>query len=68
MDLLRDFREHQLSEYELIIFLLVDGGISQADIARALGVNRSTISRTLTQASRKLDKLGNIFVSSVEQH
>ena len=61
MDLIKVMMDTQLTEREIIIFLLVDSGMAYRDIAKRLLTNPMNITRTYENARKKLDKMGGLM-------
>jgi len=64
MDQIKKIVETQLSERELIIFLLVKSGMSYRDLGKRLSTSHSNILRTFEAAERKLKELGHDLSTS----
>lgn len=67
MDTIKTLMDSQLTEREIIVFLLVDSGMEYSDIARRLLTNRTSVKRTYVKASEKLDKMSTYFSTPVEK-
>ena len=61
MDQIKKVVETQLSDKELMIFLLVKSGMSYRDLGERLITSHSNILRTYEKAERKLKKLNIVF-------
>jgi len=69
MDSIRKLMSNMLTEREIIIFLLIDSGMSYRDLATRLGVSHGTIQNTYELAKQKLDRFAQagFFSSPVEK-
>ena len=70
MDQVKTLMETQLSERELIIYLLVESGnLSYRDLAKHLLTNHTNVRRTYESAKLKMDKMANagMFSTPVKQ-
>lgn len=68
MDQIKAIMETQLTERELLIFMLVESGMSYRDLGKRLMTNHSNILRTYESAREKLDTMGQIFSTPVEKN
>lgn len=67
MDQIKELMATQLTEQEIMIFLLVeDGSISTHKLAKILLTNQSKIQRTYTTAKKKLNTMSKIFVTDFQ--
>lgn len=67
MDEIKKIVETQLSERELMIFLLVKSGMSYRDLGKRLVTSHSNILRTYEAAERKLKALGHSLSTGSEK-
>lgn len=67
MDQIKVLMDTQLSERELIIFLLVEnGGLSYRELAKHLLTNHTNVRRAHESAKLKMDKMANAGMFSTE--
>lgn len=66
MDQIKILMETQLTERELLIFLLVESGMSYRDLGKRLMTNHSNILRTYESARAKMDKMANAGLFSTK--
>jgi len=69
MDQIKILMETQLTERELIIFLLVESGMSYRDLGKRLMTNHSNILRAYENAKSKMDKMadGGMFSTAINK-
>lgn len=67
MDAIKALMATQLTERELMVFLLVDSGMEYSDIARRLLTNHTNIKRAYLSAQSKMDKMSTLFSTPVEK-
>lgn len=69
MDSIKKLMGNMLTEREIIIFLLVDSGMSYRDLGSRLGISYGTIKNTYEDAKVKIDKFAQagFFSSPVEK-
>lgn len=69
MDQIKILMETQLTERELIIFLLVESGMSYRDLGKRLMTNHSNILRAYENAKLKMDKMasGGMFSTAINK-
>lgn len=70
MDQISVLTKSQLTEREVIIFLLVESGMSYRDLAKRLLTNHSNILRTYETAKDKMNKLAEagMLSTAVKKH
>lgn len=56
MDSIKTIISQQLTEKELIIFLLIESGMSQRDLAGRLGLSHTNVGHTYDIASSKMKR------------
>lgn len=68
MDNIKAIIAQQLTERELIFYLLIESGMSQRDLADRLGMSHTNVGRTYDIASSKMKRQANagFFQSEVK--
>lgn len=66
MDHIKLMVDSQLTEREIIIYLLVQSGMSYRDLAKRLLTSHSNVQRAYQAADKKMSKMSEVFSTPIK--